>query len=223
MILSKKSHYLQVALNSNLHEARRVISQLPASERILVEAGTPLIKATGADGIARIVRWWQQRLAGTALPYVVADMKTMDRGAREVTIASRAGASGVVALGMAPVETLNAFVAACNKEGVDAMVDMMNVQRPYQILRKMKRLPEVVILHRGVDEERDSDKPVPIHMINKIKGAFDVRVAVAGGDTPREIQSAAFNGADIVVVWKEFYRVSQETSAMAEEFLRTIK
>ena len=38
--LSSKKRYLQVALNSTLEEARKIISQLPISERILVEAGT---------------------------------------------------------------------------------------------------------------------------------------------------------------------------------------
>ena len=36
-------------------------------------------------------------------------------------------------------------------------------------------------------------------MINKIKGAFNTMISVAGGDTIREVQSAVFNGADIVV------------------------
>lgn len=260
-MLSSKKHYLQVALNSTLAEAQRIIATLPISDRILIEAGTPLIKEFGAEGISKIRNWWQARLTGISLkmnispstsdflsllvsgmetyrrnpppsrqkllvkifPYIVADLKAMDRGEHEVKIAAGAGASAAVVLGLAPVETIDAFIESCDKYNLDAMVDMMNVEKPYQILRKLRELPKVVILHRGVDETEFSDKPLPIHMINKIKGAFDVMISVAGGDTTREIQSSVFNGADIVVLWKDFYRTSQDSARIADEFLQTIK
>lgn len=225
-MLSTKTHYLQIALNSTIHEAKRIIDSIPVSERIIIEAGTPLIKQFGQGGISQIRAWWQQRIAAAGkifLPYVVADLKCMDRGEREVRIAADAGASAAVVLGQAPVETLNSFVGNCEQQGVDAMIDMMNVEKPYQVLRKLSKLPKVIILHRGVDEEKYSDKQVPIHMINKIKGAFNVMISVAGGDTPREIQSEVFNGADIVVLWKNFFQATQQTGDIAENFLKTIK
>lgn len=227
-MLSTKTHYLQVALNSTPTDARRIIASLPVSQRILIEAGTPLIKQFGQNGIFQIRSWWQQRIATLTqsqgiFPYVVADLKCMDRGEREVSIAAQGGAAAAVVLGLAPVETIDAFIENCESLGLDAMIDMMNVNKPYQILRKLKKLPRVVILHRGVDEEKFSDKPLPIHLINKIKGAFNVMISVAGGDTSREIQSSVFNGADIVVLWKNFYRPSADTAELAEEFLKQIK
>lgn len=228
--LSQNKHYLQIALNLDLDQAEQIINTLPPSERILLEAGTPLIKEAGADGIRRIVDLWQRRLVvGSAgndkvrFPFVVADLKVMDRGDREVQIAAQAGASAAVALGLAPIPTLDVFVEACNQHGLTSMIDMMNVELPHKILPKLRTLPDVVILHRGVDEERLTDKRFPIHLINKIKGYFDVMVSVAGGDTPREIQSAVFNGADIVVLWKNFYQAGADTGALAEEFLQEIK
>lgn len=227
-MLSSKKHYLQVALNSTLWEAKSIIDSLPISDRILIEAGTPLIKEFGANVIAQIRSWWQFRLSGffneqSFSPYVVADLKAMDRGEREVRIAAKAGASAAVVLGLAPIETIDAFIENCEKNSLDAMVDMMNVDKPYQILRKIKKLPKVVILHRGVDEEQFSGKPLPIYMINKIKGAFDVMISIAGGDTSREIRSSIFNGANIVVLWKNFYKITADTAKMAEEFLKEIK
>ena len=64
---------------------------------------------------------------------------------------------------------------------------------------------------------------LPLHAIRRLKGTYDVRIAVAGGDTDREIQSAAFNDADIVVVWKSFYRSTNETASLATRFLDEIK
>lgn len=224
-MLSHKKHYLQVALNSSLSEAREIIRQLPASDRIIIEAGTPLIKAYGSQAISNLYHWWQNRLAGeNILPYIVADLKCMDRGEREVGIAKEAGASAAVALGQAPIETTNAFIESCQRSDVDSMIDMMNVDQPIKILRKLKKLPTVVVLHRGVDEETfNKDKPIPYIHINKVRSSYDVMIAIAGGDTIREVQRAVFNGADIVVVWKEFYRPSVETGKLAEEFLREIK
>lgn len=258
-MLSKKKKYLQIALNSTLDQAQRIIEQLPISDRVLIEAGTPLLKNYGAEGIRRIKSWWRQKVWGLSTPqfsppqnfselirlftgvqakkrgkpplkpdvllspYIVADYKAMDRGATEVKIASQAGADAITVLGQAPIETIDILIQACEKAGVDTIVDMMNVEQPYKVLRKLKKLPQVVMLHRGVDETEQGDAPFPIHQINKIKGAFDVLVAMGGGDTIREVQSAVFNGADIVMVWKEFYQIQDNTAQLAGEFLRQIK
>lgn len=224
-MLSRRLHYLQIALNSTLDEAREIIGQLPLNERIIVEAGTPLIKSYGHRAIEDLYHWWGNRLAGQNIkPYVVADLKCMDRGETEVRIARQAGASAAVALGQAPVETLNAFIENCDSFGLDSMIDMMNVDQPIKILRKLKKPPAVVVLHRGVDEETfNKDKPIPYIQINKVRSSYDVMIAIAGGDTIREVQRAVFNGADIVIVWKEFYRPSAGTGKLAEEFLREIK
>jgi bifunctional enzyme Fae/Hps len=225
MILSRKKKYLQVALNSTMSEAYSVISRLPASDRIIVEAGTPLIKAYGTGAISDIRSWWGSRLAGSGyLPYVVADLKTMDRADTEVTLAKSAGASAAICLGQAPVETVSRFIETCKTLGLDSMVDMMNIDNPVGILRKLRKLPDVVLLHRGVDEEAyNRDKPIPYIQINKIRGSYDVAISIAGGDTPREVQRAVFNDADIVVVWKEFYKATGDTADLAREFLQEIK
>lgn len=277
--LNRRQRYLQVALNSTLEEAHHIINQLPISDRIIIEAGTPLIKRYGMDGIRRIRSWYQQRISGTGAsfsspswssyfagndtdaamkmltdlfmgrkpatpkteptkpaagsfatatgavtPYVVADMKTMDRGQTEVEMVAQAGASAAIALGSAPIETLNVFVAACEANGLDAMIDMMNVEYPLHVLRQLKKVPPVVILHRGVDEERDNrEKQIPLHEIRRIKGNFDIMISIAGGDTQREVQRAVFNDADIVVIWKSVYTSTKVTLDLVTGFLKDIK
>ncbi|OGK24296.1 hypothetical protein A3C25_02630 [Candidatus Roizmanbacteria bacterium RIFCSPHIGHO2_02_FULL_38_11] len=92
------------------------------------------------------------------------------------------------------------------------------------MLRKLKHLPDVVLLHRGVDEEKfNKDKPIPYIQINKVLSAYNVLISIAGGDTIREVQRSIFNGANIVVVWKEFYHSSAQTGQLAQDFLREIK
>jgi len=218
MQLSRRTHYLQIALNSTLDEARAIIAQIPEHPRIIFEAGTPLIKQHGMDAIGVI-----RTLVGPN-HYIVADLKTMDRGETEVDMAARAGANGVIALGSAPIETLNAFIAACDARGLDAMIDMMNIEFPIQIIAQLKKRPRVVVLHRGVDEEAfNKEKAIPYSQIQRLKGAYDMMIAIAGGDSLREVQRSFFNNADIVIVWKSFYTSSAETGALAQEFLRQVK
>ena len=224
--LNPKKRYLQVALNSTLQEAKSIIQSLPVSDRILVEAGTPLIKHYGEDGIRKIREWYQERLftEGEGVPYIVADFKTMDRGETEVEIASRAGASAAIALGTAPIETLNAFIAHCEARGIDAMIDMMNVEFPLSVLRALKKIPPVVIIHRGVDEERfNREKQIPLYEIRRIKGNYNIMISIAGGDTIREVQRSIFNDADIVVIWKSVFQQTSETVSLVEGFLKEIK
>jgi len=252
-MLDKKQKYLQIALNSTLEEARSIISQIPLDKRIILEVGTPLIKAYGLKAIRMIRNWWEERIFGLVTkterikwteilaeslgkkaeikqkripftPYIVADLKCMDRGAREVEIARKGGANGAVVLGQAPIETINVFIEECEKVGLDSMIDMMNVEYCLEILRQLKKLPNVVILHRGVDEEVfNPESEIPYHEIHRIKENYDILVAVAGGDTIQEVQKAIFNDADIVVVWKSFYESTAQTAKLAEEFLKEIR
>ncbi len=216
--LVKRKKYLQIALNSTLDQAREIIGQLPVSERILIEAGTPLIKIYGAKAVSQIKR---MSFPGT---YIVADNKCADLALREVEMMALAGANAATCLGVAPIETIDSFVEECQKFGLDSMIDMMNVDNALFVLKKLKKLPDVVVLHRGVDEsEFSKEKQIPYYQIKQIKGNYDVLVSVAGGDTIKEVQRAVFNDADIVVVWKNFYQASEETAQLAGSFLKEIK
>ena len=154
----------------------------------------------------------------------MADLKMMDRGETEVNIAARAGADAVIAIGHSPIESLNAFIQKCEDLNLDSMIDMMNVSYPLSILRQLKKLPQVVILHRGVDEEKfNKEKQIPLYEIRRIKSNYDILVSVAGGDTIKDVEHAIFNDADIVIVWKSFFQNSSETSNLAQNFLKEIK
>lgn len=225
-MLKKRLHYLQIALNSTLEDAQSIINQLPVNERIILEAGTPLLKRYGASAISEIRSMWQTRIMSSGqvfLPYIVADYKTMDRGKAEVSLAATHGAAAITVLGSAPKETLDVLIKSADVQGLDTIMDMMNVDQPIKVLRKLDKLPPIVMLHRGVDETELGTTRFPIHLINSIKGAYDVRIAVGGGDTIREAQSAVFNGADIVMVWKDFFSVGGNTAHMAQRFLEVIK
>jgi len=215
--LEKRKKYLHIALNNSIEEAREIIQQLPSSDRILIEVGTPMIKRYGTDAIVRI------KNMASPWSYIVADNKCADLASREIEMMANAGANASTCLGVAPIETIDSFIDECQKFGIDSMVDMMNVDSPLLVLKKLKKVPDVVILHRGVDEgEFSKEKQIPYYQIKQIKGNYNILVAVAGGDTIKEVQSAIFNDADVVVVWKNFYQASSDTAQLANDFLKEI-
>lgn len=217
-VLKKRNKYLHIALNNTLEEARNIISKLPSSDRILIEIGTPLIKIYGTDAITNIK---SMTAPGT---YIIADNKCADLASYEVRMMSEAGANAATCLGVAPIETIDSFIEECGKYNIDSMIDMMNVDNALLVLKKLKKLPRVVILHRGVDESAFSkEKQIPYYQIKQIKGFYNnILIAVAGGDTITEVQRAIFNDADIVVVWKNFFQADSDTASLADSFLKEI-
>jgi bifunctional enzyme Fae/Hps len=221
MLLNPRLKYIQIAFNRSMSEVERMISQLPASERIIIEAGTPFVKQYGQDGIKWLVNKWRDKVGSQG--YVVADLKCMDRGFTEVQATKRAGASGATCLGLAPLETIDAFIATCAEQKIDSMVDMMNVEFPFEILQHLKKLPDVVVLHRGVDESTNSAKAIPYQNISRIKGTYRVMISVAGGESLKDARRSFFNGADIAVVWKEIYENPDNAGELTQQFLTSIK
>ena len=223
IMLNQRSKYLQIAFNRSLDEVKGMIAMLPASEKIIIEAGTPLIKRYGKKGITALKDWWEEKLQKTG--YIVADLKCMDRGAREVEAVAEAGASAATCLGLAPIETINEFIRECEKAGIDSMVDMMNVEFQFEILQKLKKLPAVVVLHRGVDEnEKNREKQIRHDQIRQIKGTYGkVLISVAGGETTRDVIRTFFNDSDIAVIWRSFYEAPENTAKLAQDFLKLVK
>jgi len=219
-MLNRRSKYLQIAFNRSLDEVKEMIAKLPASEKIIIEAGTPFIKRYGKNGIHALKNWWDEKIEKPG--YIVADLKCMDRGSTEVLAVAQAGASAATCLGLAPIETINEFIRECEKADIDSMIDMMNVEFPFEILQKLKKLPTVVVLHRGVDE--DQKKQIPHALIHQIKGTYgNVFISVAGGETSRDVVRTFFNDADIAVIWRSFYETPENTPLLAKEFLKLIK
>lgn len=222
-MLNKKTKYLQIAFNRSFDEVREMIALLPASDKIIIEAGTPFIKRYGTRGISAIKEWWNAKIQKPG--YIVADLKCMDRGLREVREVASAGASAATCLGLAPIDTINEFIKECQSSGIDSMIDMMNVEFPFEVLQKLKHLPGVVVLHRGVDENNtNKSKQLPHNQIHRIGGTYgNVLISVAGGETPRDVVRTFFNDADIAVVWRSFYESPDKTAELAKDFLKLVK
>ena len=217
------TRYLQIAFNDDLGSAMRILATLPKDPRILIEAGTPFIKREGMKGIRRLRWFWQHG--------IVADLKTTDGGGEEVEMVQQAGATAATVMGSSPVETLERFIAECHSRSMDAIIDMLGVDDPLRVLRRLRTPPaSVVVLHLGRDEESTRGKVIQYKHVKRIRSKFDVAIAAAGGVGLREARTAIFNGASIVVAnivtpgksWRGI-PADSDVAAMARDFLATIE
>jgi bifunctional enzyme Fae/Hps len=185
--------YLQIALDApDIEGAKRVLAALPKSDKIILEAGTPLIKKYGTGVINEI-----RTVAKDA--FIIADLKTLDVGQIEVDMSFDDGADAVVTSGLATVEVIDKFIYEAKRLGIYSIIDMMNVDDPVKKLKTLKEQPEVVILHRSIDSEK-SQKP-RFHLIKEIKKEYpNILVSVAGGIDPETAPLALKEGADIIIV-----------------------
>ncbi|MHA1595112.1 MAG: bifunctional 5,6,7,8-tetrahydromethanopterin hydro-lyase/3-hexulose-6-phosphate synthase [Candidatus Baldrarchaeia archaeon] len=205
--------YLQIALDiPNINKTLEIVKQLPKSDRIILEAGTPLIKRYGAQVIRQI-----RSVASDA--FIVADLKTLDVSKVEVDIAYEETADGVIASGLADSDSLNKFIYEARRLGIYAFVDMMYVNDPVAKLETLDELPDVVILHRAIDVETKED--LRWGWIREIKEKFKghkILIAVAGGIVPEKVPEALAMGADILIVGR-YITQSRDVERSTREFL----
>jgi bifunctional enzyme Fae/Hps len=205
--------YLQIALDApSLEGAKKVIEQLPGSDRIIIEVGTPLIKRYGTRGINELRQIARDK-------FIIADLKTLDVGKVEVDIAYEDTADAVVAAGLAPPETLDATVSEARRLGIYAVIDMLNVEDVLAKLKSIKEFPDIVILHRGIDQE--TGRSSGLERIKIIRQAFPNKkflIAVAGGIVPETAKEALELGADILIVGR-YVTQSKDIERSVRDFL----
>ena len=205
--------YVQISLDiPHFERTKKIISQIPKSDRIILEAGTPLIKRYGTKVISDL-----REVARDV--FFIADLKTLDVGKVEVDLAYEETADGVIAAGLAPIQTLNAFIHEAKRLGIYAMIDMLNVEKPVEKLKMLKEFPDVIVLHRGIDEE--TGKTIGLELIPELRQAFkDKRflIAVAGGIVPETAREALEKGANIIVVGR-YITQSKDIERAVRDFL----
>jgi 3-hexulose-6-phosphate synthase and related proteins len=136
-----------------------------------------------------------------------------------VDIAYDETADGVIAAGLAPTETLDAFIYEAKRLGIYAAVDMLNVENPIEKLKTLKEFPDIVIIHRGIDEE--TGRAVGLELIQELRQTFRDKkflIAVAGGIIPETAKEALAKGADIIIVGR-YITQSKDIERAVREFL----
>lgn len=212
--------YLQVALDlDNEDKMRSIIRQLPKRERILIEAGTPLVKKFGVEIINKI----REERPGA---FIIADLKTLDVGRVEVKMAADETADAVAISGLGTNESIEKAIHECSRQGIYSILDMMNVDDIPGKLEEIKIKPNIVLLHRNIDLETlslnsDDEQLSAWGNIKEIKSKLDEKglVAVAGGITPDKVNIALEKGANIIIAGR-YIIGSSDVRRAADDFLR---
>lgn len=208
--------YLQIAIDiPDLNEVLKVMQQIPDSDHIIFEVGTPLAKRYGSEVILKL-----REVKPDA--FYILDLKTLDVGNLEARMAADATANAVVISALAPVSTIAKGIKEAEKTGILSYVDMLNVENPMKRLEEIKKtgvLPDVVELHRAIDSE--SAEP-PWELAAKVKEKYNVLVGVAGGIRPENVEEVIRAGADIVVVGRAITK-ARDVEGAVRKFMKHMK
>lgn len=208
--------YLQIALDvTEIDKVKRIIRKIPKSDRVLYEVGTPLLKKYGVNIIKEV-----RSVIGDG--FIIADLKTTDAGQVEVDIAFDQTADAVVVSGITSKQTIDKFIHEARRLGVYSIMDLTDVTVPLEKLQSLKELPDIIVVHRGIDEE--GVVKIRWDLIEKIKAAFKEKrllIAVAGGIKPESAKEALDKGADIIIAGR-YITKSRDVERACREFLQLL-
>lgn len=164
-----------------------------------LEVGTPLVLAEGLHGVRRL----RSEFPDTPL---VVDLKTMDGGYLEAEMMAKAGATHVVVMGRAHVETIKCVVQAGRDFGVKVMGDNLACPDMVGGARLLEDLGcDYIIHHIGYDERRGLVArglpcPSPLDELSEVVAAVDIPVQAVGGLSIEQAIQCPSYGAPLVVL-----------------------
>lgn len=164
-----------------------------------LEAGTPLLIAEGMNAVREL------RRACPDTP-IVADLKIMDGGWLEAEMMAKAGATHVVVMGQAMLETVELVVEASAEFGLQVMGDNLGMPDPVAGARQLADAGCDYIIHhigydyRTVRQRQGLPHEMPLDRLHEVVKASKVPVQVVGGLSLDESVKALDYGAPLVVI-----------------------
>ena len=164
-----------------------------------LEAGTPFLLAEGLHGVRAL------RAAFPNHP-IVADLKTMDGGYLEAEMMAKAGATHVVVMARAHVETIKVVVKAGRDYGIKVMGDNLGCEDKAAASRRMEELGvDYIVHHTGYDERNGMaaagrGRVSPLDDLEAVVSAVNIPVQAVGGLTLEEAVRMPTRGAPLVVI-----------------------
>ncbi len=184
---------LQLSLDLvGVDEARQILGEV-ADIIDIVEIGTPFIIRDGMHAVRAL------RKAFPSIP-LLADLKIMDAGAYEATLAFEAGADIATVLGVAHDSTIRAAVSAAGSFGREIMVDMIAVQDIGARAAEVDCLGvHYVCAHTAFDQHNEGTHPAgELEILSHVLQS--ARPAVAGSITADNVGPIAALRPAIVAV-----------------------
>ncbi|MEM4656437.1 MAG: orotidine 5'-phosphate decarboxylase / HUMPS family protein [Acidilobaceae archaeon] len=196
---------VQVALDyTDIWSALRTASLMPDSRALILEAGTPLLKSWGYYSIKALRSVKPESV-------IVADTKTIDAAKVEASIIYEAGADVFTVLALADDETLKSAIESAESMGLSVYGDTIACRDLLACIERLSRLRvDVALIHVGLDvQERLGIRAGELNdIVRRASSIFNGPIAVAGGITPREVESMINSGARIVIIGSAITRSS---------------
>ena len=175
----------------------------------IIEVGTPLIIEYGVEAIRQL----REACPGVDL---LADLKIMDAGHLEASLAFRAGADWVSVLGVAEDATIRGALDAADEDSGRVLVDLIGCPDIPQRARELVALgTEMHCVHTAFDVQESGRDP--LEELEELLGVVAPgQAAVAGGITPATLPAVRDLGPEIVVVGGYLAQHSRPREAAAE-------
>ena len=182
----------------------------------IIEVGTPIIINEGLHAVKALA----ESQPNTT---VLADLKVMDAGSYEVSVAAAAGAKIVTILAAAEDSTIKGAVEEAKKHGVEILVDMIAIK---DLAGRAKELDamgvDYICVHTGYDGQAHGESP--LEALKTVKANVkNAKTAVAGGIKLDTVEAVIAAGPDLVIVGGGITQVEGDRVEVAKKFRELVK
>jgi 3-hexulose-6-phosphate synthase len=204
---------LQVALDGEIGAALSILEQIHPYVDI-VELGTPLIFREGLS-IAKRIRTDYPQLT------ILADLKIIDAGEVEASLAFQAGVDIVTVLGLAPDQTILGALKAARNYQKQIMADMMQVQEVIaRSLWLFEKGTDFICVHLAHDLQEEGKSPLSSLQYLR-ENLPHAQLAVAGGVGLDTIEQLKPLSPAIIIVGKAI-TLADDPAVMAQSIWKKI-
>lgn len=175
-----------------------LVKALSFTERVadyidIIEIGTPFVIDEGMRAVKEFVRFFPEK-------EILADLKIMDAGYYEISMAFEAGAAYATVLGVTDNLTVEGCVKAAKEYKRNVVVDMICVDHLQERIQTMEQIgADVLAVHTGADQQAAGREPIQdLEIMKKYTAAS--KIAVAGGISSKTIQKYVELQPDIIIV-----------------------
>jgi 3-hexulose-6-phosphate synthase len=197
---------LQLALDGNLQDSLAIL-EVVSTMIDIAEMGTPLIFHEGMNAARKI----RERFPSLT---ILADLKIMDAGDEEATIAFEAGCDLVTVLGVTQDSTIRGAAAAARRFGKQIVADLMQVSDPVTRGRELVNLGcDYLCAHTAYDSQKAGQSPLTT-LKSLRRELAQAHLAVAGGINLSTIDSIVALQPDILIVGGAITRAPNPVEAV---------
>lgn len=175
----------------------------------ILEAGTPLIVAEGANCIGRLAKAFPE------YP-ILADYKTMDSGGKNVMLTQRQGGHYMTVCANATDETVKAAVAAGRQTGIKVVVDTIGAKDQAARGGVCARWGvDMLYLHYAADQWRADPSKDGTQWLGAVLEVVDIPVGL-GTFGARDAVQAVRMGAQLVAIGHPLFDSADVAGALKE-------